>query len=84
MIKNSYTNYDGEIKRNHYRWPENDAAHVAQNGEPSYYNNFDELRDPFKEPSQYKDAETETLSWCAKRVNYLEKNWGNNRPNITY
>ena len=84
MIKNSYTNYDGEIKRNHYRWPENDAAHVATNGEPSYYNNFDELRDPFKEPSQYKDAEAETLSWCAKRVNYLERNWGNNRPNITY
>ena len=84
MMKTNFTNYDLEIHRNHYKWPENDAAHVATNGEPSYYNNFDEIRSPFDDPAKYKEAESETLSWCCKRVNYLEKQWGNNRPNINY
>ena len=75
MMKQSFTDYDKEIKRNHFRWPENDAASRT-------YNNFDEIRSPFDIPAKYKEAETETLNWCAKRVNYLEKQWGNNRPNI--
>ena len=75
MIRKSFADYDGEIKRNHYKWPQNDAAHMPPN-------NFDEIRSPFKEPSQYKEAETETISWLSKRINYLEKQWGQNRPNI--
>ena len=77
MMKKYFTDYDLEIKRNHYRWPENDAASMD-------YNNFDEIREPFKDPAQYKDAERETLNWLTKRVNFLEKQWGQNRPNITY
>ena len=75
MVRSFYTAFDNEIKKNHQKWPQNDAAHQPPN-------NFDEIRSPFKEPSQYKEAETETISWCSKRVNYLEKKWGNNRPDI--
>ena len=75
MIRKSFADYDGEIKRNHYKWPQNDAAHMPPN-------NFDEIRSPFKEPSQYKDAEAETISWLSKRINYLEKQWGTGRANI--
>ena len=75
MMRTYFSTYDKEIKRNHFRWPENDAASRE-------YNNFDEIREPFVDPANYKAAEDETISWCAKRVNYLERQWGNNRPNI--
>lgn len=75
MIRSYYTAYDAEIRNNHQKWPQNDAAHQPPN-------NFDEIRNPYKEPSQYKDAEAETISWCAKRVNYLEKQWGNGHKDI--
>ena len=75
LLRAHFKDNDGEIKRNHYKWPQNDAAHMPPN-------NFDEIRNPFKEPSKYKDAETETINWLAKRVNYLEKQWGQNRGNV--
>ena len=75
MLRTYYTAFDAEIRKNHQKWPQNDAAHQPPN-------NFDEIRNPYKEPSQYKDAEAETISWCAKRVNYLESKWGNNRPDV--
>ena len=75
MMKNYYNDYDCEIRRNHTKWPQNDAAHQPPN-------NFDEIREPFKDPARYKDAETETISWCTKRVNYLESVWGNGRANL--
>ena len=75
MIRQYFNDYDLEIHRNHYRWPENDAASMT-------YNNFDEIRDPYKNPSQYKEAEAETINWCAKRVNYLESKWGTGRPSV--
>ena len=69
MMRTYFTNYDAEMHRNFYRWPTNDASF--------------EVRDPFKNPSQYKQAQEETINWCAKRVNYLEKRWGTgNRPNV--
>lgn len=77
LMKTYFNDYDLEIQKNHKKWPQNDAAHQPPN-------NFDEIRNPYKEPSKYKDAEAETLRWCATRVNYLEKQWGNNRPNIKY
>ena len=70
MMKQYFSAYDLEIHRNHYRWPENDAASMT-------YNNFDEIRDPYRDPAQYKEAEAETIAWCAKRVNYIERSWGN-------
>ena len=75
MLNAHFKDHDGEIQRDHQKWPQNDAAHVPPN-------NFDEIRDPYKEPSQYKEAEEETINWCAKRVNFLEKKWGKNRPNV--
>jgi hypothetical protein len=76
MLNQHFANNDAEIKKDHQKWPQNDAAHVPPN-------NFDEIRDPYKEPSQYKQAEEETINWCAKRVNFLEKKWGKNRPNVS-
>ena len=76
MLNAHFTDHDAEIQRNHQKWPQNDAAHQPPN-------NFDEIRSPYKEPSQYKEAEEETINWCAKRVNFLEKKWGNNRPNVS-
>ena len=75
MMREHFANNDAEIHRNHYKWPQNDAAHQPPN-------NFDEIRSPFKDPAQYKQAEEETISWCAKRVNYLEKQWGKNRADV--
>ena len=75
MIRTYFNDYDAEIHRNHYRWPENDAASMT-------YNNFDEIRDPYKKPSQYKEAEAETITWCANRVNFLESKWGTGRANV--
>ena len=75
MMRQYFRDYDGEIQRNHYKWPQNDAAHVPPN-------NFDEIRNPYKDPAQYKDAEAETISWCAKRVNFLEREWGTGRANV--
>ena len=75
LLRDHFTSNDGEIKRNHYTWPQNDPAHQPPN-------NFDEIRSPFKEPSQYLEAETETISWVSKRVNYLESKWGTGRGNV--
>ena len=75
LLRDHFTSNDGEIKRNHYKRPQNDAAHKPPN-------NFDEIRSPFKEPSQYLEAETETISWVSKRVNYLESKWGTGRGNV--
>ena len=76
MMKKFWKDNDGEIRKNHEKWPQNDAAHQPPN-------NFDEIRDPYKNPSQYKEAEAETLSWCVKRVNFLERKWGNGHANIS-
>ena len=72
MMRTYFSDYDLEIQKNHTKWPQNDAAHMPPN-------NFDEIRNPYKEPSKYKDAEAETIRWCATRVNYLEKQWGTGR-----
>ena len=68
MVNTYFEEYDLEIQKNHSRWPTNDAAN--------------ELRSPFKNTKDYKKAQTETISWCAKRVNYLESKWGTGRANI--
>ena len=68
MMRSYFNDYDLEIQRNFYRWPTNDATY--------------ELRSPFKDPKQYKQAQEETINWCAKRVNYLEKRWGSGRADV--
>ena len=37
--------------------------------------NSGELRKPFVNVNERKDAQKETLNWLAKRVNYLENRW---------
>ena len=69
--------YDYEARKNFQKWPEIKASD-SQVG--AYFSG--ELRDIFKDPRNRKEAQAETINWCAKRVNYLEKKWGNNRPNV--
>ena len=76
MMNAHFADNDGEIRKDHEKWPQNDAAHQPPN-------NFDEIREPYKDPAKYKEAEAETISWCAKRVNFLEKKWGTGRPNVS-
>ena len=76
MLNAHFADHDAEIQRNHKKWPSNDAADMS-------INNFDEIREPYKDPAKYKEAEEETINWCAKRVNFLEKKWGKNRPNVS-
>ena len=75
MMREYFTDFDCEIKKNHKKWPQNDAAHQPPN-------NFDEIREPYKDPAKYKQAEEETISWCSKRVNFLESKWGTGRPSV--
>ncbi len=66
MMRTYWNTYDGEIQHNHEKWPVNDAAEN---------NSFDEIREPYKYVRNYKEAEAETISWCEKRINYLENRW---------
>ena len=78
MIRNNFKYYDYEARKNFQKWPEIKAQDGDNVG--TYFSG--ELRDVFKSPSRRLEAQTETINWCAKRVNYLEKRWGNNRPNV--
>ena len=77
MIRVYFKYYDYEARKNFTKWPEIKAS---DNNVGSYFGN--ELRDIFKNPKDRLKAQEETINWCAKRVNYLEKKWGNNRPNV--
>ena len=77
MIRNNFKYYDYEARKNFQKWPEIKAS---DNNVGSYFGS--ELRDVFKNPSRRLEAQAETINWCSKRVNYLEKRWGNNRPNV--
>ena len=77
LIRTYFKYYDYEARKNFQKWPEIKASD-SQVG--AYFSG--ELRDVFKDPSNRKNAQAETINWCAKRVNYLEKRWGNNRANV--
>ena len=77
MIRVYFKYYDYEARKNFQKWPEIKASD-SQVG--AYFSG--ELRDVFKDPKNRKEAQTETINWCAKRVNYLEKKWGTGRPNV--
>ena len=68
MARDIFVDYDLEMVRNLNRWPTNNAAN--------------ELRDPFKNTKDYLKARTETINWCAKRIDYLESKWGNGRASV--
>lgn len=78
MLEVYYKVYENERKKTFNKWtslPNPDDPNVS-----SYFSG--ELRDVFKQTSNRKNAEKETINWFAKRVNYFEKKWGNNRPGI--
>ena len=77
MIRVYFKYYDYEARKNFQKWPEIKAS---DSNVGSYFSG--ELRDIFKNPKDRLKAQEETINWCAKRVNYLEKKWGNNRPNV--
>ena len=77
MIRVYFKYYDYEARKNFQKWPEIKASD-SQVG--AYFSG--ELRDVFKDPSRRLEAQQETINWCAKRVNYLEKKFGGNRPNV--
>jgi hypothetical protein len=74
MIRVYFKYYDYEARKNFQKWPEIKASD-SQVG--AYFSG--ELRDIFKDPKNRLKAQEETINWCSKRINYLEKKFGGNR-----
>ena len=74
MMRVYFKYYDYEARKNFQKWPEIKASD-SQVG--AYFSG--ELRDIFKDPARRLEAQAETINWCSKRVNYLEKKFGGNR-----
>ncbi len=74
MIRVYFKYYDYEARKNFQKWPEIKASD-SQVG--AYFSG--ELRDVFKDPSRRLEAQAETINWCSKRINYLEKKFGGSR-----
>ena len=76
LAKTYYKYYDGEYAKNFAKWT---TTQASDNNVGSYFNgdgvNSGELRKPFVNVNERKDAQKETLNWLVKRVNYLEKKW---------
>ena len=72
-----YKYFDGEFQKNFQKWP---TTQASDQNVGSYFNgdgiNSGELRKPFVNISERKDAQKETLNWLAKRVAYLDNRWG--------
>ena len=83
MLDVYYTYFEGEYKKNFQKWT---TTQASDNNVGSYFNgdgvNSGELRKPFVNVSERKEAQKETINWLSKRVNYLEGRWGNNRPGV--
>ena len=76
LAKTYYKYYDSEYAKNFAKWT---TTQASDNNVGSYFNgdgvNSGELRKPFVNVNERKDAQKETLDWLVKRVNYLEKEW---------
>lgn len=76
LAKTYYKYYDAEYAKNFAKWT---TTQASDNNVGSYFNgdgvNSGELRKPFVNVNERKDAQKETLNWLVKRVNYLEKKW---------
>ena len=74
-----YKYYDGEYAKNFTKWT---TTQASDNNVGSYFNGDGvtrgELRKPFVNVNERKDAQKETINWLAKRVNYLENKWVSN------
>ena len=76
LAKSYYKYYEGEYQKNFAKWT---TTQASDNNVGNYFNgdgvNSGELRKPFVNVSERKDAQKETLNWLIKRVNYLEEQW---------
>lgn len=76
LAKTYYKYYDSEYAKNFAKWT---TTQASDSNVGSYFNgdgvNSGELRKPFVNVNERKDAQKETLNWLVKRVNYLEKKW---------
>ena len=74
-----YTYFDAEHQRNFQKWT---TTQASDNNVGSYFNgdgvNSGELRKPFVNVNERKEAQKETLSWITRRVAYLDGKWGSN------
>ena len=80
MLKIYYKVYANEHKKNFQKWPKIEAQSGDNVG--TYFSG--ELRSIFKntDENSRKNAQKETINWFSKRVNYFERKWGENRPNL--
>lgn len=76
MLKVYYQVYANEHKKNFQKWT---SINPDDPNVSSYFGG--ELRSVFKQvdESSRKKAQTETINWFSKRVNYFENKWGQNR-----
>ena len=76
LARTFYKYYDAEYAKNFTKWTTTQASDQKV---ASYFNGDGvtrgELRTPFVNVSDRASAQAETLSWLAKRVNYLENRW---------
>ena len=79
MLKVYYQVYANEYKKNFTKWT---SINPDDPNVSSYFGG--ELRSVFKQvdESSRKKAQTETINWFSKRVNYFEKKWGQNRASL--
>ena len=73
-----YKYFDGEHQKNFQKWP---TTQASDSNVGSYFNGDGvtrgELRKPFVNVNERKDAQKETISWLTRRVAYLDGKWGN-------
>jgi len=77
MLDVYYKYFDGEYQRNFAKWP---STQASDSNVSSYFNgdgvNSGELRKPFVNVNERKQAQQETINWLTKRVSYLDTKWG--------
>ena len=78
MLDVYYKYFDGEYGRNFAKWT---TTQASDSNVSSYFNGDGEtrgeLRKPFVNVSQRKQAQQETINWLTKRVSYLDTKWLN-------
>ena len=79
MLDVYYKYFEGEYQRNFAKWP---TTQASDSNVGSYFNgdgvNSGELRRPFVDVNDRKEAQQETINWLTKRVSYLDTKWANN------
>ena len=78
MLDVYYKYFDGEYTRNFAKW----TTTQASDQQVANYFNGDgetrgELRKPFVNVNERKQAQQETINWLTKRVSYLDTKWAN-------